>query len=274
MWRLDSRSSCGPCGHGSAACDSCELLLALGRCCQGRTVRFRSQRAEQQLGSRDRARRWIRRAGNTPADPAARHVPDQSIVGRFRRSHHFRRQRPRFEWQRAWIGARRDNRRQGHFQIRGRTGVSDVAWSRGSAGWFFTSNFRAPQISFQPYPIGDAVRVSNNTSEYGSLSMTADGKSLVASERRRQATVYVSDSPSSLDANVSWRFAPISREEFSGTALDWTPSDRLLEVGGDWRSYVMNADGSQKAPLAASEWRGFRYRRMWPECSRRPAVGC
>ena len=45
-----------------------------------------------------------------------------------------------------------------------------------------------PQIWFQPYPAGQAFKVSNDFNIYNSLSVTADGLSLITNPRARSGS--------------------------------------------------------------------------------------
>jgi sugar lactone lactonase YvrE len=79
--------------------------------------------------------------------------------------------------------------------------VSEVVWLPDSSGMFFIGAEKStglrPQVWFQPYPAGDPFKISNDLSQYYFLSITADAKSFVTSQKRAQATIYVGNSPPS-----------------------------------------------------------------------------
>jgi hypothetical protein len=76
-----------------------------------------------------------------------------------------------------------------------------VAWLPDSSGLFFVGAEKSTglrkQLWFQPYPAGVPFKISNDLSQYLSVSVTADGKSFVTTQQRSAATIYVGDSPPS-----------------------------------------------------------------------------
>jgi serine/threonine protein kinase/Tol biopolymer transport system component len=127
--------------------------------------------------------------------------------------------------------------------------INDVAWLPDSSGVFFggfqgTAMLR--QIWMQPYPEGTPFKISNDLSEYHSLSITADGKSFVTTQERRQAAIYVGDSPGVLNDKIDWKLSPISTEQATGYGLSWTSAGNLLQQDGSFHIYVTGADGSNR----------------------------
>jgi serine/threonine protein kinase len=127
--------------------------------------------------------------------------------------------------------------------------MSDVAWLPDSSGIFFmgiqTSVVRS-QIWLQPYPEGTPFKISNDLSDYYSLSVTADGKSFVTTQQRQQAAIYVGDSPAVLNDKIDWKLTPISTEQATGYDLSWTSAGKLLQRGASFHIYVTGADGSNR----------------------------
>jgi serine/threonine protein kinase/Tol biopolymer transport system component len=133
--------------------------------------------------------------------------------------------------------------------------VNDAAWLpdgsglfvAGSSGW---SN-PATQIWFQPYPEGEEIKVSNDLDSYSSLSVTADGKSLVTSRYRLSSTIYQGNSPSVMNDKIQWDLEPISNEESAGSnGLSWTGAGRLLQLDAGYHLYSTAGDGSGRMQLA------------------------
>jgi serine/threonine protein kinase/Tol biopolymer transport system component len=128
-----------------------------------------------------------------------------------------------------------------------------LAWLPDFSGLFFIggekSNGLRPQVWFQPYPTGEPFKVSNDLSEYLSLSVTADGKSFVTTQKREQATIYVGDSPAVMNDKIDWKFAPISTEQATGYALSWTASGRLLQRDSTFHAYLTGGDGTNRVHL-------------------------
>jgi len=134
----------------------------------------------------------------------------------------------------------------------------ELAWIPDASGLFITgqqkeSDWRR-QIWFLPFPDGKPLKVSNDLSNYRGLSVTADGKSLVTIQVRPQATIYVGDSPATLNDKVNWKLVPISSEQATGYSLSWTAAGKLLQSGGGLQVYVTAADGSGRVRLLENDF--------------------
>ena len=74
---------------------------------------------------------------------------------------------------------------------------------------------------FYPYPAGEPSRISNDSNQYTSLSVTADGTSFVTTLGRPQATIYVGDSPACSMTNRLEANSDLNRtSDRIGTLLD------------------------------------------------------
>ncbi len=135
--------------------------------------------------------------------------------------------------------------------------VTAVAWLPDASGLFFVAGEKSAglrwQIWFQPYPVGTAVRVSNDLSSYLSLSVTADGRVFVTTEQRPAATIYVGESPPLLTDKIDWKLAPISPEQATGFELSWTATGKLLQKDAAWHIYETAADGSNRVGLLEND---------------------
>jgi serine/threonine protein kinase/Tol biopolymer transport system component len=131
--------------------------------------------------------------------------------------------------------------------------VEAVAWLPDSSGLFFVAGEKSTglrsQIWFQPYPAGEPFKMSNDLSEYLSLSLTADGKSFVTAQERPSATIYVGDSPPVLNDKIDWKLTPISTQQATGYGLSWTASGKLLQRDAAWHLYSTTANGSNRVRL-------------------------
>jgi eukaryotic-like serine/threonine-protein kinase len=139
-----------------------------------------------------------------------------------------------------------------------------VAWLPDSSGLFFITAEKSTglrqQIWFQPYPDGDAFKITNDLSQYSSLSVTADGKSFVSTQERQQATIYVGDSPAVLNDKIDWKLTPISNEQATGYSLSWTAAGKLLQEDSALHPYLTNGDGSNRVRLLENGEMGFNPR--------------
>jgi Tol biopolymer transport system component len=109
------------------------------------------------------------------------------------------------------------------------------------------------QIWFQPYPVGEAIRVSNDLSSYQSLSVTGDGRSFITTETRPAATIYVGDSPAVLSDKIDWKLTPISTQQATGYDLSWTATGKLLQRDVSWHIYETASDGSNRVRLLEND---------------------
>ena len=135
--------------------------------------------------------------------------------------------------------------------------VTALAWLPDESGIVFvaaekTTGLRS-QIFVQPYPSGSPVRISNDLSDYHSVSVTADGKSFVTTEERPAATIYVGDSPPVLNDKIDWKLNPISTQQATGYLLAWTISGKLLQKDGAWHIFETDADGANRVRLLEND---------------------
>ena len=135
--------------------------------------------------------------------------------------------------------------------------VTSVAWLPDASGLLFVGAEKGTglrsQIWFQPYPAGDAIRVTNDLSSYSSLSVTGDGRSFITTEQRQAATVYVGDSPAVLSDKIDWKLTPISTQQATGYGLSWTATGKLLQKDVSWHIDETAADGSDRIRLLQND---------------------
>jgi serine/threonine protein kinase/Tol biopolymer transport system component len=135
--------------------------------------------------------------------------------------------------------------------------VTSVAWLPDASGLLFVGAEKGTglrsQIWFQPYPAGDAIRVTNDLSRYSSLSVTGDGRSFITTEQRQAATVYVGDSPAVLSDKIDWKLTPISTQQATGYDLSWTATGKLLQKDVSWHIDETAADGSDRIRLLQND---------------------
>jgi serine/threonine protein kinase len=135
--------------------------------------------------------------------------------------------------------------------------VTSVAWLPDASGLLFVGAEKGTglrsQIWFQPYPAGDAIRVSNDLSSYFSLSVTGDGRSFITTEQRQAATVYVGDAPAVLSDKIDWKLASISTQQATGYDLSWTATGKLLQKDVSWHIDETAVDGSNRIRLVEND---------------------
>jgi TolB protein len=96
------------------------------------------------------------------------------------------------------------------------------------------------------YPSGIPRRLTNNLNGHGSVSITADGKSIVTGEIYARTAVWVS--PDIKPENAK-QVMPATGDTWG---ISWTPDNRIVYVSdltGEAEIWVMDADGSNAKPL-------------------------
>ncbi|MEO6334873.1 MAG: hypothetical protein ABIO91_07825 [Pyrinomonadaceae bacterium] len=96
------------------------------------------------------------------------------------------------------------------------------------------------------YPSGGRRRLTNNLNGHGSISITADGKSIVTGEIYARSAVWISPDLKAENAK------PVMAATGDTWGLSWTPDGRIVYVSdqsGDAEVWIMDADGSNAKPL-------------------------
>jgi serine/threonine protein kinase/Tol biopolymer transport system component len=135
--------------------------------------------------------------------------------------------------------------------------IESVVWVPDGSGFFMTARtadtrFRR-QIKFQPYPEGPIQNVANDLNQYYDLSITADGKSLVAIQTQTHSAVYLGNVPAKLPAEIKLDPAPITSEQAEGESVNWTPDGRLLSMDAQYHSVILTTDGKSRTALLEHE---------------------
>ncbi len=125
---------------------------------------------------------------------------------------------------------------------------ADIGWFPNGTGLALLgtgpdSNFNRFQLAYLSYPDTKFRRITNDTNNYRSLSLSADAKLAAVVQTRSTGTLQVAPytekqlgTPSIVsDRPVAWDF-------------NWTPDGNLL-VTLENKIYRMNADGSNRVPL-------------------------
>jgi Tol biopolymer transport system component len=135
--------------------------------------------------------------------------------------------------------------------------VQSAAWMPDGSGIFLVSftpqTHSQPQIMFQPYPAGDPVRVTNDFNQYEGVSVTADSKALLTTQRQFFANVYVGIAPAKPDAALDTGLQQVTSDQANGARLSWTADGKLLMTDFANHAYLMDADGSNRVPVLERE---------------------
>ncbi len=131
-------------------------------------------------------------------------------------------------------------------------GFTSVAWLPDGSGLVAAAKetFGGPtQIWQVSYPDGEVRRITNDLENYGNLSLTADGKTLVAFQLARRSSLWVTPKE-----NPSGARPITSSERMVYRAVSFTPDGRILypfSVNGNQNIWIMNADGTNPKQLTA-----------------------
>lgn len=131
--------------------------------------------------------------------------------------------------------------------------IDDVAWHPSGdsilvAGAEDTS--RPDQIWEVAYPSGESRRVTNNLSGHYSVSITADGKSIVTGEITSRSALWVSPD---LKPENAKQIMPATADTWG---LSWTPDNRIVyasEQSGETELWIIDADGANATQLTSDK---------------------
>ncbi|HEY0172396.1 MAG TPA: protein kinase [Pyrinomonadaceae bacterium] len=104
------------------------------------------------------------------------------------------------------------------------------------------------------YPGGDAVRLTNDLTDYGDLSLSDDARALAAVQSQTLTTIFLAQ------AGDYERRAQITSGAGRYVDLSWTPDGRVLfasDASGNADIWEMGSDGSGQVQLTAGAGRNY-----------------
>jgi Tol biopolymer transport system component/DNA-binding winged helix-turn-helix (wHTH) protein len=111
----------------------------------------------------------------------------------------------------------------------------------------------AQQVWFIPYPQGPGRKVTNDLGDYHDLSLTKDGRTLLAIQTERKANIWIAPAA---DKNRGTQLTFTNYDGLYG--LSWTPDNKVvytLEAAGEQNLWL--ADLAGKEPRQLSSHAGF-----------------
>ncbi len=124
-------------------------------------------------------------------------------------------------------------------------------WLPDKSGFLITLNnsreFQS-QIWQIDYATGEQRQITKDLNSYGSLSITADGKNLLAVQQDFLLSVWVVPVENPAQARR------VTEGKTEGIGLNWTPDNRIVyasNVGGNPDIWIMNEDGTGKKQLTS-----------------------
>ena len=124
------------------------------------------------------------------------------------------------------------------------TSIDDVVWHPSGDSLIAVigeNAFQSGQLLEMSYPSGEYRKLTNNLNGYGSLSITADGKTIVTGERYARSAVWVSPD---LKPENAKQIMPNTGDTWG---FSWTADGRIGYVSdqtGDAEVWTMDADGT------------------------------
>src|SRR5687768_18042487 len=115
------------------------------------------------------------------------------------------------------------------------------------------SDFRAKQVWYLSYPGGEARKITNDLSDYGSISLNADSSVLVTVQADRDTNIWVAPDG---DARRATQLTSVSSELDGSVGVAWTPDGKIVYhsmAGGKEGIWIMEADGKNRKQVTSGE---------------------
>lgn len=129
--------------------------------------------------------------------------------------------------------------------------VFSIEWLKNGSGLLVSASDKVSgsnQIRLLSYPQGEARQITNDLSQYDSLSATADGKSLVTIQTNTTSGIFVGEAGAD-------EFKEIISETGALQPFVWTPDGRIIyrsNKDGVSNLWTMDADGGNRRQLTAN----------------------
>ena len=126
-------------------------------------------------------------------------------------------------------------------------------WLPDKSGFLITlSNSREfqTQIWLIDYATGELRQITRDSNSYGALSITADGKNLLAVQQDFLLSIWT------VPVDNTSQARRVTEGKLEGVGLSWTPDGRIVyasNIGGSSEIWIMNDDGSGKRQLTSDQ---------------------
>lgn len=135
--------------------------------------------------------------------------------------------------------------------------VDDTAWLADGGALLVTAREKEGepfQIWRVPYPEGQTVRVTNDSNDYESLSLTRDSRTLIAQQSFSRQNIWLASlSDPAASSARQLTSSTVAADGYSG--LTFTPDGKIIFTSprsGNVDLWTMNADGSNQQQLTAN----------------------
>ena len=137
--------------------------------------------------------------------------------------------------------------------------VGRIAWLRDGRGFVMTASDHPgamTQVWFVSYPDGQAMRVTNDLTDYYNVSLTTDSSTMVAMQDNQQWKLLIAPNG---DAG---RARQIVSGDNSIVDASWTPDNRIIyisRISGRYSIWIMDADGKNRKHLGGGDHNNSPY---------------
>ncbi len=131
-------------------------------------------------------------------------------------------------------------------------GIDSVVWLSDMSGIIFSADDTGggegiSKLWEMSYPAGESRRLTQDLTDYSRITITGDGKTLVAVESESSNGVWVSPNA---DPNLAKQIT--THKDNAARGIAWTPDERIVYVSmmsGKTEVWVMNSDGTNAKQL-------------------------
>jgi Tol biopolymer transport system component len=138
--------------------------------------------------------------------------------------------------------------------------IQDPIWLSDHSGLVFTASdvgSTSQQLWLLPYPAGEARRITNDPNSYVGLSLSADSRTMIASQHQSTSNLWVAPEGK---AELARRITSDDKDYDGLDGLVWTPDGRVIFSsyrGGNEDLWSIAADGSNVQQLTHGEGANF-----------------
>jgi serine/threonine protein kinase/Tol biopolymer transport system component len=139
------------------------------------------------------------------------------------------------------------------------TWVENPIWLADHSGLVFTASEPGSnsQLWLLPYPAAEARRITNDSNSYGSLSLSADSRIIIASQNETTSNLWVAPEGK---AELARRITSNDKDDDGVDGLAWTPNGHIVLTShrdGNLDLWITGADGSNTRQLTHGEGLNF-----------------
>jgi Tol biopolymer transport system component len=132
-------------------------------------------------------------------------------------------------------------------------GVDQVRWIPDDSGFIVTASEKeslgTSQIWYVPLHLGDPQRITRDIATYTDIMISADSRTIGATESDQSSTIYLGPSPAA-------DLKPIPTQKDDASAFAILPGGRIITESYRHKMFAMNIDGSGRAAIPTDSLAG------------------